>query len=56
MVLNAQIAIIITYKMSEAMEFRNAKSHELNECHKRQYTCPHCNEVSVYDERTILHT
>ncbi len=37
------------------MEFRNAQSHELNECPKRQYTCPHCNEAGVYDERTTTH-
>ncbi len=37
------------------MEFRNAKNHELNECPKRQYTCPHCREAGVYDERTTAH-
>ncbi len=24
-------------------------------CPKRQYTCPHCNEAGVYDERTTTH-
>ena len=42
-------------KCQNVMEFRNAKSHELNECPKRQYTCPHCNEAGVYDERTTTH-
>ncbi len=37
------------------MEFRNVKSHELNECPERQYTCPHCNEAGEYDERTTTH-
>ncbi len=36
------------------IQFRNAISHELL-CPKRQYTCPHCNEAGVYDERTTAH-
>ncbi len=42
-------------KCQKEMEFRNAKSHELNECPERQYTCPHCNEAGAYDERTTTH-
>ncbi len=37
------------------MEFRSARSHAATSCPKRQYTCPHCNEAGVYDERTTTH-
>ncbi len=41
-------------KCQKEVEFRNARYHELM-CPKRQYTCPHCWEAGVYDERTTTH-
>ena len=34
---------------------KDLENHLANECSRRQYVCPHCNESGVYVERTTVH-
>ena len=52
--LNSHLTLCKCIKCQKITKFRNAKHHAIV-CPKRQYTCLHCNEAGVYDERTTTH-
>ena len=34
---------------------KNMEKHKMEECPRRQYVCPHCEESGEYEERTTTH-
>ena len=34
---------------------KNMEKHKMEECPRRQYICPHCEESGEYEERTTTH-